>query len=339
MTISVVHGRSDGLRTLIARTARRCFACTVPIPMFVMGPVVGTSAAKANLTVLQTVASFDRSAGQTPENLAIEADGEVVVSLSLASEVVDVTPNGNESFVMLPTSDGLTVGIVADLAHGGDLDVGVESSVASDAGIWRVPLSAFRNPNTQPYRIAALPTSSFPNGMAFDAHGNLYIADSTLGAIWRLAPGSSTPAVWSSSPLFAPTGASFGGLALPGANGLKVHSGVVYISNTSTSEILAVPILQDGAAGPVSVLYRIDEPDDFAIAPDGSMFVAENVPDQFVRVSPSGRVTTILTGADGISNPSAALFSPVHGHSHDLYITNSAYFSDAPTLQVTRADG
>jgi hypothetical protein len=69
------------------------------------------------------------------------------------------------------------------------------------------------------------------------------------------------------------------------------------------------------------------------------MFVAENVPDQFVHLSPSGRVTTMFTAADGISNPSAALFSPVHGHSHDLYITNSAYFSDAPSVQVTRVDG
>ncbi|MCL2393364.1 MAG: hypothetical protein FWC87_01645 [Acidimicrobiaceae bacterium] len=300
---------------------------------------MGTNTADAGSSVLRTVASFDRSTGQTPENLAIESDGDVVVSLSFAGELVDVAPNGSRSFVTLPTGGGLTVGVVADIAHGGDLDVAVESAEASDAGLWRVPLAAFRNPDAQPYRIAALPTSSFPNGMAFDAEGNLYIADSTRGAIWRLARGSSTPTIWSSSPLFVPTGASFGGLALPGANGLKVFQGSVYTSNTSTSEILAVPILPGGAAGAVSVRERIPEPDDFAIAPDGSMFVAENVPDKFVHVSPSGRVTTMFTAADGISNPSAALFSPVRGQAHDLYITNSAYFGDAPSLQMTPIDG
>jgi streptogramin lyase len=331
------HGRSHRQRTSITPIARRCLVGTALVALVV--PLVGNSPAGADSPALRTVASFDRSTGQTPENLAIEPDGSVFVSLSFAGEIDDVTPTGGQSTVTIPTAGGLTVGIVADLDHGGDLDVAVKSADASDAGIWRVPLAAFRDPSVHPYRIAALPTSSFPNGMAFDGQRNLYIADSTLGAIWRLSPGSSTPTVWSLSPLLAPTGASFEGFTLPGANALKVRQGVVYTSNTSTSEILTVPILPGGPAGAVSVLYQIDEPDDFAIAPDGSMFVAENVPNQFVRISPNGRVTTMFTAADGMANPSAALFSPVQGQSHELYITNSSYFRDAPSLQETRTDG
>jgi sugar lactone lactonase YvrE len=316
---------------IVRTTSPAAFALMVALAVTAMAPPAG-----ASTTALRTVVPFDRAKGETPENLAIAPDGTVYVSLSFAGDVRRIATDGEQENVSLPTGGGLTVGIVTEPGHGDDVDVAVESAVPADAGIWRIPRAAFGDPTVSPSRIAPLPTAAFPNGLAFDAHGNLYIADSTLGRIWRLTRGSSTPTVWATSPLFDPTGASFDGLALPGANGMKVHDGVVYTSNTSTDEILAIPIGPDGTAGPVSVRYHLDEPDDFAIARDGTMYVALNVPDLFVRVTPDGHVTTLFSGADGLDNPSAALFSPGR-RGHDLlYITNSAYFGAAPSLQVTR---
>ena len=175
-------------------------------------------AAGAAAAPLQTIVAFNPAAKETPENLAIAGDGTIYVSLAFASEIRRIAPDGTQSKLTIPTMGGITVGVAID-RHGHGLDVAVRSPDPAAAGIWRVPLASFADPT----RVAALPTSSFPNGIAFDSAGNLYIADSNLGVIWRLAPGASQAAVWSESPLLAPTGASFMNFPLPGANGIKVR--------------------------------------------------------------------------------------------------------------------
>ena len=295
--------------------------------------------AGAQSGALRTVATFNRAANETPENLVIEPDGTIYLSFAFASELRRISPNGEQATISLPTGGGITVGLAADFSHGSDLDVAVKSGDASDAGIWRVPLAAFDDPSVQPTRIAALPTNSFPNGMRFGTEGDLFIADSALGAIWELAPGSSTPTIWAEGPLLQPTGASFDNFPLPGANGLYLHDGTVYVSNTSTNEILAVPILPDGAAGQITVRFQIDAPDDFAITQSGVFYVAQNVASQLSRISADGMITTLATAADGLANTSSARFGTSPGTQSLLYITNSAYFGGTPSLQVMRPEG
>jgi sugar lactone lactonase YvrE len=293
--------------------------------------VVFAAAASAAAGTLHTVVAFDPAAHETPENLAVARDGTIYVSLAFASEVRRIAPGGGQATLAIPTLGGITVGVAIDRHHHGDLDVAVRSPDPAAAGIWRVPVAGF----TLPTRIAALPTASFPNGIAFDQAGNLYVADSSLGVIWRIAPGYSQATVWSKSPLLAPTGASFMNFPLPGANGIKVHDGVVYVSNTATEDILTIPIERDGDAGKIAIRFTGIQADDFAFATNGDLFVTENPLSRLVRITPDGTVTTLATQSDGLENPSAVAFDPRPDTRHDLYITNSAYFGTHPSLQET----
>ena len=288
--------------------------------------LIAPTAANASL---QTLIAFDPAKGETPENLAIDRDGAVYVSLAFASEVVRIAPDGSQTPLALPTAGGITVGVAIDHRDSGGLDVAVRSPDSSAAGIWRVPLTTFDHP----VRIAALPTDSFPNGVTLDSRGDLYIADSSLGRIWRLKPGSFDPTVWADGPLLAPTGASFMGFPLPGANGLKLRHGVVYVSNTATENIVTIPIRRDGSAGETHVAFAGIEADDFAFATNGDLYVAENPPSELVRVTPAGAVTTLATAADGLDNPSAVAFGTLPGERHRLVITNAAYFGSHPSLE------
>jgi sugar lactone lactonase YvrE len=290
--------------------------------------------ASASAATLRTVLAFNPAAGQTPENLAIDRDGTVYVSLAFASEIRRFSSDGGQTSLVLPTMGGITVGVAIDRHHDGDLDVAVRSPDPAAAGIWRVPRTSFADP----VRIAALPTSSFPNGITFDAEGNLYVADSTLGVIWRIARGSSQATVWSESPLLDPTGASFMGFSLPGANGIKIRGDVVYVSNTATQNILSIPILGDGDAGTPAIRFAGIQADDFAFAANGDLYIAENPLSRLIRVTPDGETTTLATQADGLDNPSAVAFDPRPHHRTDLYITNAAYFGTHPSLEVTTAD-
>ena len=290
-------------------------------------------AAGAAAAPLHTLVAFNPAAMETPENLAIARDGTIYVSLAFASEIRRIAPDGAQRTLTIPTMGGITVGVAIDRDESG-LDVAVRSPDPAAAGIWRVPLSSFADP----IRIGALPTSSFPNGIAFDSAGNLFIADSNLGAIWRLAPKASQATVWSEGPLLAPTGASFMNFPLPGANGVKVRHSRVYVSNTSTDNILTIPIRPDGETGQVAVRFTGIEADDFAIATNGDLYVGENPPSELVRVTPSGDVTPLATQADGLDNPSAVAFDPRPGERKQLYITNSAYFGTHPSLEATATD-
>ncbi len=285
----------------------------------------------ASATQLKTIAAFDLAAGQTPENLAIADDGTIYVSLAFASEIRRISPGGGQTALTLPTGGGITVGVAIDRHHGDDLDVAVRSPDPAAAGIWRVPRATFADPT----RIAALPTSSFPNGLTFDRLGNLYVADSSLGVIWRIAPGTSQATVWTEDPLLEPTGASFMGFPLPGANGIKIHHDVLYVSNTATEDILTIPIMRDGGAGKIAVRFTGIQADDFAFAANGDLFIAENPLSTIIRLTPRGELTTVATHADGLDNPSAVAFQPTRGDHKDLYITNAAYFGSHPSLQET----
>jgi sugar lactone lactonase YvrE len=294
-------------------------------------PILAAPAASA--TELRTVVAFDPAAGQAPENLAIARDGTIYVSLAFASQIRRIAPDGRQVSLTIPTRGGITVGVAIDGHHDGDLDVAVRSADPAAAGIWRVSRSSFADPT----RIAALPTSSFPNGITFDSAGNLYVADSSLGRIWRIAPGSSQATVWSESPLLDPTGASFTGFPLPGANGIKIHHDVAYVSNTATQDILTIPVLRDGEAGSVAVRFTGIEADDFAFAANGDLYVTENPLSALIRVTPAGDITTLATKTDGLDNPSAVAFDPRPHRRKDLYITNAAYFGTHPSLEETTA--
>jgi sugar lactone lactonase YvrE len=283
---------------------------------------------------VRTVVNFNPAAKQTPENLAIADDGTIYVSLAFASEIRRIAPDGAQRTLTIPTRGGITVGVAIDRHHFGDLDVAVRSMDPAVAGIWRVPRTSFADPK----RIAPLPTASFPNGITFDAAGNLYIADSALGRIWRLAPGARRATVWSRGKLLAPTGASFMSFPLPGANGIKVVRGQVYVSNTSTQNLLAIPIGRGGRTGRIAIRFRHIQADDFAFAADGDLYIALNPESKLIRVTPRGVRTTLATHADGLQNTSAAAFDPRGGRRTILYITNSSYFGTRPTLQALNTD-
>jgi sugar lactone lactonase YvrE len=296
--------------------------------------VLLTFAATASAAPLRTIVAFDPAARETPENLALARNGTIYVSLAFASEIRRIGPDGSRTSLTIPTRGGITVGVAIDRHHDGDLDVAVRSADPATAGICRVSADTFADPT----RIAALPTNSFPNGIAFDAAGNLYVADSNLGIIWRIPRGSSQASVWSESPLLAPTGASFMNFTLPGANGIKVRGSLVYVSNTATENILTIPILSDRSAGTIGVRFTGIQADDFAFAANGDLYVTENPLSKLVRVTPGGEIVTLATQADGLDNPSAVAFDPRPRRRTNLYVTNSAYFGSHPSLEETSTD-
>jgi len=132
------------------------------------------------------VARFSLSAGQTPEDIALEPDGAVDVSFAKADQVARVTPGGHVDVLgQLPASGTcpvIGVPVSAGIARDSDGAIyAVNCTGNADTGVWRI------REGSAPVQIARLPANSFPNDMALENQsGSLYIGDSLLGAVWKV---------------------------------------------------------------------------------------------------------------------------------------------------------
>jgi sugar lactone lactonase YvrE len=266
---------------------------------------------------------FSFAAGETPENAVPEPNGAVDVSFSVAREIAQVSLDGRRNILTAmpaPADGGIhtpvlhfaaTMGIVR--APDGTLYFLYAAGNADLTGVWRLRRNA-----SAPERIAALPATSLPNGLALDPRsGVLYVADSALGRIWAVPAAGGTATVWSAAPELAPTG-------YLGANGLKVHAGAVWVSNTDQGTVVRVPVRPDGASGPARIWADgLPTIDDFAFTGD-EVLAAVNQTNTVVRIRPGGVETTVLTAADGLQNPTSIVLRGGAGYVFDAaYTTHS----------------
>ena len=242
--------------------------------------------------------------------------------------MIRLDARGHVDRVVLPGTQA--AGVAIDPRHPDRLTVAVSSSDATIAGLWSVPLTAFHG-GAAPSRAVAMPAGIFLNGITYDRDGTLYIADSTIGRIWRLPHDRDTAEVWLSDPALAPTGAT-DGVPLPGANGVKLAGGRIWVSNSSSSSLLSAPVAPDGSPGPLSVAFdHLFEIDDFLITPRGEIIAALNGANQVVSISRAGQITVLEDEAAGARNPSAVALSACG----DLYVTNAAFqFTDGASLEL-----
>jgi hypothetical protein len=259
--------------------------------------------------------------GVGPENILAEPSGDFVVTLDIARQVVRLTPEGVQTVLAtLPapldgganvpvTHAALTTGLA--LGADGTISVGYVAGDAALTGIWQVKVDSV------PRCVTALPAESFPNGMGVDERsGDLYIADSIRGAIWRAPLRGGTAELWTVGEELAPT-------EILGANGLKVHGGFVWVSNSDQKTLLRYPIENNGAAGAAQTMARGHALDDFTFVGDSDVVAgALNLENELALISPDGSFETVLTAAAGLQTPSAVLV-----RSDRIYVLNSAHFT------------
>jgi hypothetical protein len=283
-----------------------------------------TTSTQYGVTNPRILAHFDFATGQTAESLAVEPGGAVDISMASANNVVRVAPDGSQTVLaQFPTTGSCailrgpsTLGLVR--SFDGSLYV-VECSGDANQGVWRI------SPGRAPVQIAQLPPDGFANGLALDPiSGNLYVTDSKLGEIWQVPTDGAAATVWASSPAFQPVG-------LVGVIGVSVHAGSVWAANSGAGTILRIPIRLDGSAGTISTVVssltsatgKID-----VFGPDNTIAVPLVVANEVEFIQPGGTAQVVLTGSDGLQNPTSAQV-----YAGRLYVTSGAYLtSQDPNL-------
>ncbi|WP_328834960.1 hypothetical protein [Streptomyces europaeiscabiei] len=280
--------------------------------------VTGGDRTQPVITQVKTAADFDFPSGDSPENITVNPDGSLTVSLlgvpaKKPPKLVRITASGQRTTLV----GGHLGDQITGNARGDDGTVyyNVDSDDASRNGTWKLP------PNGRPQRLAALP-DGLPNGLAIDRAGRtLYAADSYNGTVWAV-PASGGPAkIWLNSPVLAadPDG------SLPlGVNGVRFHKGAVWVSNYSQGTLLRIPVTAHGTPGRIhTVADNLPDFDDFSFLNNRSdtVFAAQNDPtDRVSVVHPNGTHESALTVDDGLASPTT---TAVRGN--QLYIANAGF--------------
>jgi hypothetical protein len=310
-----------GIAALAALTTSPASAAgTGSVAVGLAGNGPGRSAASARTVPSRIAVHFDLAKGQMPENIALSPQGTAYVTFAAARQVASVSPTGAMHVLatMAAPPDGgkntpvlkfaLTTGIVRP--GNGTLYFLYASGDSHSTGLYRL------RPGGVPQRIAALPATGLPNGLALDERtSTFYITDSVLGTITTVPLSGGTATVWSSAPELAATG-------FLGVNGIKVRHGAVWVTNLDQGTLLRIP-MRYGKSGPVQVkasnLVGIDDID-FVGSGDEQVLAAINTANTVVSIDATSGVATLLTAADGLQNPTSVA---VRGTT--AYVLSAAY--------------
>jgi hypothetical protein len=308
------------------RTGLLASAVTAVLALTASVPATATSGPGVRF-----VAHLDIADGQRPENITLEPGGSAVVTFAYDRRIARISPRGNvHVLATLPQPPaGSTTPVLTQPFLGGVVrtDDGTlyflyATGSADLTGVWRL------RPGGAPHRIAALPAAALPNGLALDREEHrLYIADSVLGTVWRVPVTGGTPTRWSSAPELAADG-------FLGANGIKTHDGAVWVSNLDKGTVVRIPVTRHGRAGRVETRAEdLANIDDFAFTGRGdTLLAAINADNEVALVRPDGTRSTVLTGTDGIENPTSLA---VRGTT--AYVASGAYFTNNdPNLLTVR---
>lgn len=246
--------------------------------------------------------------GSFAESVAVDADGQVFVSLHTDQVVVRVDPVSG-TVTPFASFDRPATGLV--FAADGALIVSGGAPGTAPGVVWRVE----RDGTVR--QLAEIADAAFLNGMT-PLGGRMLIAESVGAKIYAIDPVSGAVETWLSDPLLG-VGA---GEEAPGANGIKLFGGTAIVSVTGADRLVRVPVV-DGKAGQPELLAEHLRADDFAIGADGALYIATHPAQSLVRLDPDGTRTTLAGAEHGMIGSTAVAFGRTAMDHTSIYVTTT----------------
>ena len=253
------------------------------------------------------------------ENLAPRSNGQLVLTVSSQPAIYNIDPSKQNQppRLLQQFPNASSAAGIAEIAPDvfavvvGNWSTATFQAIPGTFSVWSVDLTT-STPTAK--IISPMPEAAGLNG-ATTLDGSpdiLLIADSTLGAVWRLNLTTGDYSIAIQDPLFS----NWSSPIPIGINGIRTFRGSLYFLNSAQGSYGRVPISSDGSAtGEVEVITRVGVPqvvfDDFDMDWAGNAWIATH-PNVVTQVSVEG-IQRNFTGDNGgaaieMSQPTSARF-------------------------------
>jgi sugar lactone lactonase YvrE len=301
-----MHGRSKSVGVAMA------LMLLVALLAAALAPV--QAGAGGHIEVLRV---YDATAGELPEGVAVDKVGNLYVSFTPLGQIRKITADGTDP-VVVDFGDPGTLGLAVDAV--GNLYAAHASVDLANRGVYRLGRNGVLE------RFAGTEDMLFPNSLAFDKRGNLYVTDSAMGTIWRITRRGDA-ASWLQHELLEGLGL-IPGYPPIGANGIVYWKGMLYVANTEKGLIVRIPLSADGSPGEPEVVADgpgVYGPDGLALDVFGNLYIPLVIQDKLVRLDPEdGTVVELATVDDDLDEPASLAFSTQKGDRKAIFLTSYA---------------
>jgi hypothetical protein len=287
---------------------------------------------------------YNFGSGTWAENLAVRANGQILVTRFDTPEVLQLDPTGAKAPIVVASWDSGTymgcLGIsetttdIFYVAVSGFLD---ENFVLTSGvnSIWKIDMTTFAVSRktgeviskAKVSKLVDVTTSDFLNGLTTLSTSAILVADSYNGWVYRVdtRTGKYTVAV-------NDTKMKFDSISEPpiniGVNGIKIHNGYLYWTNTAVGTLSRILISNKGVPSGRSevVVNNVPATDDFNFDSDGIAFITQNGVDELSILFPKWPAAEVIAGSNistVLAGVTACMFGRLPGDEKILYLTTS----------------
>lgn len=260
------------------------------------------------------------------ENLAVRENGQIIATEDTRPRIYQIDPfEPDQAAILLHEFDD-TSSILGIVETSPDVFYVCSANYSSkllqgygEAYVYKVDMRSFLTSNPTSLNVSKLTSlteAAGPNGMTFFAN-SLLISDFIRGVIWSVDIDSGNVQVAANN--------SYTQSTAFGANGIKVHGGELYFTNTQQETIVKVAL--DPDTGAITGNYTIMAqggitPDDFAVDTNGNLYVTSFTVGQngLAFVPYEGGNATYIAGMAG---PTGAAFGRTVKDRDVLYVSTS----------------
>jgi len=287
--------------------------------------VFGASPTVAEQADTRVLASYP--SGAFLENLEVQPDGRLLYTNYPDKTIEQLSPDGEVGTFAKLSAFPLGIISIPDgyliTANGKSILLGEDTSKSQQF------LLLDKN-GIETGRIDA-PQARALNGMAQLDDRTILAADSVAGTIWKIDVEKQVITPWLQHSSLAPR--TDDEIYKPGANGLKLRSDGLIVSNTSHGTLSRIAVDKDGnPAGLPEVIANVGIIDDFWLREDGSILFTTHAA-SIKSLSVDGDIKVVAT-QDLVGNTAIAPYPPNQSGSFAVTTDGGLYFGEKERAKI-----